>query len=125
MGLGTRITVFLIVVHTFSFYAAGSGYIPQKTGDNPHEAFIGNVTGEQLDDSVQTGTGNQSTVSTGDFGIAVKSLDFISFIGGILTAPYDLVSNTGWPAFAKTLVQALLGFLKAAAVASFVRGVDF
>jgi len=120
-SLGTNITVFLVFLHVLSFYAGANGYIYQAQGQNPHQAFLNNVTGSDIKGSLSQ-TNSSTLSSTEDF--AFKSTDFKNVVTDILLSPYNAISNTGWPTMLTLLMKILLGVLEVYAIGSFIRGVN-
>jgi len=121
MAVITRIMVFLVVAHTLLFYGGVNGYIPSYENDNPHQAFLNNVTGDQLQDTIISQ--NESSIVTENVGVGYTSLNFVSAIKGILFSPYSLMDNSGLTQMFQTLFKIVLAVLEITALGGFLRGV--
>lgn len=118
---GTKHITFLIVAHTLIWGAAGAGIVDQQGGaSNPNKAFVDQFLSGDFSDTVEVG--QESGVIDSTVGIAVKALDGIGFIAGILFSPLKLAVETKLPLVLSVLFQAIFAFWEGAVILSFIRG---
>jgi hypothetical protein len=122
-GTGTKIMVFLIVLHTVFYFAGAEGMIEHQEGpENQHKQFV-----EQFDENTtKTVDTTETDASVFDqIRLSAEALPFIGFIVQIFSAPYTFLGSTNLPEVFIMLFQAILGFAETVAIASFIRGYDF
>lgn len=117
----TKYLAFMIAVHTLLYGAMAQGHIPNQSGDNPHKKYVDQFRGDNLTNTARVD--DTSNIVDGTFGPAVKSLDFLETIGGIMASPYTVVANSGLPQILIFLVQGIMGLLEGMTIAAFLRGV--
>lgn len=121
MALLNRLMVFLIFGHVILFFAGVEGFIPSYEGDNPHQAFINESTGDEIEKSLLDE--NESSVVSENVGVGYTSLSFVQKIKGILFSPYSLVENTELPPMFTTLFKSVLSVVEIVSLGGFLRGV--
>lgn len=124
-GFGTKYITFLVVFHALLFFAQGQGLIPAQTGQNPNQAFLNNVSSEELEGTVAGA--NESGIFLEDFQVAFESLEGIDALAGILTSPYDIASSDDIPIpnILALIFVVMLDLYGVIAILSFLRGVPF
>ncbi|MFB6245922.1 MAG: hypothetical protein ABEJ03_06275 [Candidatus Nanohaloarchaea archaeon] len=123
VGTGTKYLAFLITVHTLLYFAGANGIISQQQGDNPHKKYVNQFRGDNLTEA--STVDDDSNIIDGTFGPAVKALDFIKQIGGILLSPYTVVEDSQLPKMFIWIIQGLFGLFEAVIIAQFLRGAAF
>ena len=121
MALLNRLMVFLVFGHVILFFAGVQGFVPSYEGDNPHQAFINESTGDEIQDSLLNE--NESSVVSENVGVGYTSLNFVQKIKGILFSPYSLLENAELPAMFTTLFKSVLSVVEIVAIGGFLRGV--
>lgn len=121
---GTRLIVFLLVVHTLLYFAGTYGVLPSMSEEgNPHELFVQNVTEKNVTDTVDLGgeSGLWETVTAG----WNKIWGGLSFFWGLLSAPYSILALAELPAMFENIIKGILVILEISVVISYVWKKDF
>jgi len=119
--IGMKHITFLIVAHTLLWGAAGSNLVDSQGGaSNPNKQFVDQFLAGDFSESVQIG--QDSGVIDSTVGLAVKAVDGIGYIAGILFSPLKLAVNTDLPLVLSVLFQGIFAFWEGAIILSFVRG---
>jgi len=119
--IGMKHITFLIVAHTLLWGAAGAELIDNQGGaSNPNKEFVDKFLSGQFSQSVEIGS--DSGVIDSTVGLAVKAVDGIGFLAGILFSPLKLAVNTQLPLVLSVLFQGIFAFWEGAIILSFVRG---
>ena len=119
--IGIKHITFLIVAHTLLWSAAGHGLIDNQGGaENPNKEFVDKFLSGEFSSTVQVS--QDSGVIDSTVGIAVKALDGIGFIAGILFSPLKLAVETKLPLVLSVLFQGIFAFWEGAIILSFIRG---
>ena len=119
--IGMKHITFLIVAHTLLWGAAGAELIDNQGGaSNPNKEFVDQFLSGQFSENVEIGQGSGVIDST--VGLAIKAVDGIGFLAGILFSPLKLAVNTQLPLVLSVLFQGIFAFWEGAIILSFVRG---
>lgn len=119
--IGMKHITFLIVAHTLLWGAAGADLVDNQGGaSNPNKEFVDQFLSGQFSQSVEIGS--DSGVIDSTVGLAVKAVDGIGFLAGILFSPLKLAVNTQLPLVLSVLFQGIFAFWEGAIILSFVRG---
>lgn len=119
--IGMKHITFLIVAHTLLWGAASAELVDNQGGaSNPNKEFVDKFLSGQFSESVQIG--QDSGVIDSTVGLAVKAVDGIGYIAGILFSPLKLAVNTQLPLVLSILFQGIFAFWEGAIILSFVRG---
>ena len=119
--IGMKHITFLIVAHTLLWGAAGAGLVDDQGGaSNPNKEFVDKFLSGQFSEAVDTGS--ESGVIDSGIGLAVKAVDGIGYIAGILFSPLKLAVKTQLPLTLSVMFQGIFAFWEGAIILSFVRG---
>lgn len=119
--IGMKHITFLIVAHTLLWGAAGADLIDNQGGaSNPNKEFVDQFLSGKFSESVEIG--DDSGVIDDTVGLAVKAVDGIGFIAGVLFSPLKLAVETELPLILSVLFQGIFAFWEGAIVLSFIRG---
>jgi len=121
--IGIKHITFLIVAHTLLWGAATAEVIDNQGGAvNPNKQFVDQFLDGEFSSTVEIN--QDSGVIDGTVGIAVKALDGIGFLAGILFSPLKLAVGSELPLILSVLFQGIFAFWEGAVILSFIRGKD-
>jgi len=121
--IGIKHITFLIVAHTLLWGAANAEVIDNQGGAvNPNKQFVDQFLDGEFSSTVEIN--QDSGVIDGTVGIAVKALDGIGFLAGILFSPLKLAVESELPLILSVLFQGMFAFWEGAVILSFIRGKD-
>ena len=102
---------FIAAMHVVMFFAGANGIIVDENPDNPNEAFIEDITDDELtenpiNESAETG------IIADRFSIWFVIKDFVGTLISIITAPYALVDAAALPEFFELMFKTIMSVVQ-------------
>jgi len=126
LGSGTKLLIFLVVLHSLFFYAGQNQLMQQKTGDNPHKSFVDEF---QKDGSLKSSMDNSTQGSLFSTSISFFSplfpvWNFVTTLWDIVVSPQSWIWGSTLPTMFQSILSAVMFILEFSMILKIIRGVN-